>query len=164
MALSSKDKIRIEEEEAYRVEVRENLKNPPKKKKGISCFGAIAILFILAVIVTIPGALVKSTPNKTLHRENFRASVNFTGTQFVISNNDDLDCENARLEVNGSYNLNGYTLKMGEKYTVGALQFSKDDGTRLNPFQVKPKTFSIYCSQIGASNDLGGAGWYGEFN
>lgn len=110
----------------------------------------------------------KNEAPKVATRENFKASVNFTGTQFVISNLDDLDCENAKMEINsgllsGGYVLKGYVLEAGKTYTVGALQFTKDDGTRLNPYQIKPKTFSIYCSSIGSTNALGGAGWYGEF-
>jgi hypothetical protein len=107
-------------------------------------------------------------PTKRTSRQDFKASVNFSGTQFVISNLDNLDCENAKMEVNGGlfsggYKLEGYLLKAGETYTVGVLQFTKNDGTRLNPYQIKPKTFSIYCSSIGSTNALGGAGWYGEF-
>ncbi len=91
----------------------------------------------------------------------FNASVNFTGTQFVINNLDKYDCVNARLQVNGgNYSLNGYTLEKGHQYTVGAGQLTKGDGTRFNPFGTKPQNFYIGCR---GNNELSSAYWYGEF-
>jgi len=105
-----------------------------------------------------------SSPTPT-SREDFRVSVEFTGTQFVISNLDDSDCQNAKMEINGGifkggYVLEGYVLETGETYEVGALQFAKSDGTRFNPFEIKPKSFFIMCK---GENTLSGAGWFGEF-
>lgn len=98
-------------------------------------------------------------------RYDFKASVRFTGTQFVITNLDDLDCQNAKMEINGGifrggYVLEGYTLEAGKTYEVGALQFAKSDGTRFNPFEIKPKDFYIMCR---GRNALDGASWLGEF-
>lgn len=180
------EKDRIREEEEYRASLRAKNQELPKKKKGIGCLTVILIIFgiFLATISAInPSKQIEKakqeaeksnsqnqiTPSPTTdRRSDFKASVNFTGTQFVIANLDNLDCENAKMEVNGGlfsggYVLEGYKLASGEIYSVGALQFTKNDGTRLNPYQVKPKTFSIYCSSIGSTNALGGAGWYGEF-
>lgn len=161
MALSEEDKKRIEEEEAYRAEVREG----KKKKKGSGCLGVFVVIVILALAAAIPSWIGQSKTNSQPRRDNFKAEVNFTGSQFEIKNNDDLDCENAKMQVNGinGYSLNGYKLEAGQSYTVGAMQFTKDDGTRLNPFLVKPKSFNIYCSSIGATNALSGSSWYGEF-
>jgi hypothetical protein len=97
--------------------------------------------------------------------DDFKASVRFTGTQFVIANLDDLDCQNAKMEINGGiirsgYILDGYTLEAGKTYEVGALQFAKSDGTRFNPFETKPKDFFIMCR---GRNALDGASWLGEF-
>ena len=104
-------------------------------------------------------SIVRSAPKPT-RRMDFRAIVKFTGTQFEITNADDTDCERAKLEINSKYTLEGYTLKSGETYKVGALQFAKSDGTRFQPFEIKPKDFYIYCS---GSNALGGAAWLGNF-
>lgn len=98
-------------------------------------------------------------------RNDFRASVRFTGTQFVIKNLDDLDCQNTKMEINGGiirsgYVLDGYTLAVGKTYEVGALQFTKSDGSRLNPFEIKPKDFFIMCR---GENNLDGSVWSGEF-
>lgn len=94
-------------------------------------------------------------------KSEFNASVNFTGTQFVINNLDQYSCENTRMQINGgSYSYNGYTLEAGQEYTVGAAQFTKNDGTRFNPFSTKPLNFSIGCR---GTNELSSAFWYGEF-
>lgn len=92
---------------------------------------------------------------------DLKVSVKFTGTQFVISNLDDSDCVDAKLEINGGvfkggYILEGYTLKAGNKYEVGALQFAKSNGERFNPYDTKPMNFFIDCRN--------GASWLGNLN
>ena len=72
------------------------------------------------------------------------ASVSFTGTQFIIKNNDTFDYNNVKLELNGDYVLKGFNLKIGETYTVGMLQFADKKGNRFTAFQ-KPQNFSISC-------------------
>lgn len=166
------------EEQNYEKKSKNNPDNVLPKKptgKGWMLLLAIPILVVLVSILfgnnsdtqkTTDNTSVVSTPSPTItQREDFKASVNFTGTQFIITNLDNLDCQNAEIEINGGlfsegYMLKGYTLEVNEIYTVGALQFTKGDGTRLNPYQIKPKTFSIYC---GGTNDLDRASWYGEF-
>ena len=79
-----------------------------------------------------------------------KANVSFSGTQFVIRNNDSFDWRNVKMEINSGVIKSGYILKeavlqAGKEYTVGAMQFAKGDGTRFNPFQMKPKNFSISC-------------------
>lgn len=110
-----------------------------------------------------------TTPVPT-KQSTFNAGVNFTGTQFVISNLEKYACENARMKVNGDYSLDGYnlesaldsTVKTGTAtvYKVGAGQFTKGDGTRFNPFATKPLNFSISCR---GNNELSSAFGYWEF-
>jgi hypothetical protein len=81
---------------------------------------------------------------------DLNANIRFTGSQFVVSNNDSFDWTNCKLEVNpktfgAGFKYEGASLRAGETYTVGALQFANDDGERFNPFTHKPQAFSIYC-------------------
>ena len=76
------------------------------------------------------------------------ASVNFTGTQFEVSNVGDADWSDVKLDVNGGvfssgfiYRTNG--LRKGRKLTVGALQFANSDGVRFNPLQFKPQKMMV---------------------
>jgi len=55
------------------------------------------------------------------------------------------------MELNGSFLSSGFILKTdrmeaGGTYTAGALQFTKKDGTRFNPFTYKPQKIDIYCN------------------
>jgi hypothetical protein len=82
--------------------------------------------------------------------EHLNASVDFDGTQFIIANADKYDWTNVRIKVNAGllnngYYLDTYTLKAGSVYTVGSMQFAKSDGTRFNPFQMKPRKVEISC-------------------
>lgn len=89
---------------------------------------------------------------------DLNASVSFTGTQFVIKNNDSFDYNNAKLELNGDYVLKGYNLKAGETYTVGMLQFADKKGNRFTALQ-KPQKFSIWCDLGSGKNGFYYAEW-----
>ena len=52
------------------------------------------------------------------------------------------------LRVNSGLFAHGYWLKAasiegGLDYSVGVMQFAKDDGTKLDPSAIKPRTFTI---------------------
>lgn len=92
-------------------------------------------------------------------------SMLFDGSQFIITNHDNYDWTNVEFELNGSTFSSGYLLRSariraGETYTVGALQFSKNDGTRFNPFSMKPQKLSISCKTPGGKMGF----YYGSFN
>jgi len=92
-----------------------------------------------------------STTTTTTSRQeprNIKASVSFTGTQFVITNRESRDWINVRFEVNPGLLSSGYTLKVrkveaGSAYTVGAMQFANSKGERFNPLLQKPKEFHV---------------------
>lgn len=80
---------------------------------------------------------------------SLNADVKFTGTQFVITNNDTFDWPNVKLELNSRGFKSGYILRAdrleaGKKYTVGAMQFAKPDGERYNPVTHKAQQFTIW--------------------
>ncbi|MBU2567674.1 MAG: hypothetical protein KJ967_02715 [Elusimicrobia bacterium] len=178
--LTNDDKKRIREEEKYRAEVRLGLEENPEekpseekqKKKGKGCLLVIILFVGLAFLFSFSSSPSKEkniepspspSPNT---RENFKASVSFTGTQFIVTNLDNLDCQNAKMEINGElfkggFTYEGYILEAGETYKIGALQFAKSDGTRFNPFQLKPNNFFIICR---GNNVLDGAAGSWEFN
>lgn len=131
-------------------------------------FGVIVVVLIPYIALTH----ISYTPDTyaPTKQSTFVASVNFTSTQFVISNLDTHTCENARMQVNSDYELDGYTLESGLNsatksgqvtvYKVGTGQFAKKDGTRFNPFLTKPQKFYIECR---GNNEISGAYWYGSF-
>ena len=78
------------------------------------------------------------------------AKVVYPGARFVISNNDSFDWKNVKLEIVSETTDDRFSLKVpnilaGETYTAAAAEFLKDEGTRFNPYTMKPKKFWILC-------------------
>ena len=159
----------IEIEEKMRVEARikaeKEIKRKEKREKNIGClavFGLVTIFIIIFSVVTYDGG-GKKNKKDPLQTVDLSAYANFTGEKFVIVNNDSFDWTNVKLEVNSETLRSGYILNVGkmvagETYTVGAMQFAKKDGTKLNPFIVKPLNFSIWCD-----TPDGKGFWYGKW-
>jgi hypothetical protein len=148
MELTPEEKSRIYQEERAKVEAQEKAKNEiaaENTKKG--CMGCLVLIGIIIVLSIIFGSSCNnSSSNSTTKEITLNGSVRFTGTQFVITNNDNFDWENVKMSLNPgwtSYRLETSIMKAGETYTVGAAQFCKDDGERFNPFTHKPKEFLI---------------------
>ena len=97
------------------------------------------------------------TPDTTA---TFDAQVNFTGATFFISNKESVDCQDAEITINSSYKLDHYSLGSYQIYNIGASEFTKGDGTRLNPFETKPMDVNIRCR---GNNKLSRAFYYGTF-
>jgi len=128
------------------------------------------LIFVIACVVLtfllFRGCLTTpTTPSNTPTTTtiDLQASVKFTGTQFVITNNNSFAWTNVLLEINPGFVANGYWLRTdrmeaGSTYTVGALQFAKDDGTRLNPYTTKPTSISIQATTPNGTGFWSG-GW-----
>jgi len=97
------------------------------------------LIFLLVIIIGLSSCSFEDSTT------NLKATISFTGTQFVIKNNDNFNYPNATLKVNDKFVLKGYDLKSGETYTVGMMQFADDDGNRFNMMK-KPQNFSISCT------------------
>lgn len=125
------------------------------KKTGVGWKIVLGILLFLIVLVVGAGILLSddetkietSQPAKTLS-----ARIRFDGTQFTITNNNTFNWTNVKFELNSGILKGGYILRQGRikaknTYTVGALQFAKSDGTRFNPFTMKPQSIFIFADQ-----------------
>ncbi len=120
------------------------------------CLVFVGIITLIVAIFVLWGTFSDSNDSSTSSSTiDLNAGVNFNGTQFTITNNDTFDWSNIEMEVNSKYKLKGGTFKSGETYTVGAMQFTKNDGERFNPFLIKPQKFSIKCY-----NQDGKTGYY----
>ena len=159
------DEIRneIEKEEKIRAEVKSEIeKEKNKSSLGTGCLGFLVLVIIVYFIMFNPfTSQEKETQPSSIY---LNASVRFTGTQFIIENNDNFDWFNVKMEVNGSFLKGGFILKTdrmkaGETYTVGALQFAKKDGTRFNPVTYKPQKFDISCDTLKGEDAFWAGGW-----
>jgi hypothetical protein len=90
--------------------------------------------------------------------KDLNASISFTGTQIVITNNDDFTWYNADITLNGKYKLKGNTLYAGETYTVGILQFADRDGNRFSSM-MKPQEVEIWCDLGDGKNGFFYGSW-----
>jgi len=102
----------------------------------------------------------EQTKQKEIKKESkqTQAGVNFTGTQFVITNKNDFDWERAEIIINEKYRYEAGVMKAGSTYEIGAGQFTDSKNVRFNPFEIKPAEIRIYVKES-MSDD-----WYGELN
>jgi len=128
----------------------EEKKKAKDKKQG--CLIFIFVILVIVGILAFLGVFKEEAPTSSIPELiDLKAQVRFTGTQFVITNNNNFNWTSVELEINPGVFKSGYKLKAGlmekgETYTVGAMQFAKPDGTRFNPFQIKPQSISIMCN------------------
>lgn len=156
MALSEEDKQRIQAEEEERERIRRNIKEKENKKVGKGCGIALLSIFLLAVIITVS---IVTCSSGSSGPEELNAAVRFDGAQFHISNNDDYDWVDVKLQVNSDYELRVGRMDAMTEYSVGAMQFTKGDGTRFNPFGQKAKNFFIWAH----TEDGHSVSWYGSW-
>ena len=148
------------------VEIVKGIRKEEKmERESLSQLSARRVFFVAAVAVALP-LMVWLAVDEYINGGNeyyrkFRGRGNsssasivdlntnviFTGAQFIIQNNDPFDWRNVELKVNSK---SGYILKVGrmvkgERYSVGAMQFTKSDGGKFNPFTHKPLNISIWC-------------------
>ena len=125
------------------------------------CLIVIVIFFLLFLAIRGCSTTTTNTPSNapTTTTIDLQASVNFTGTQFVITNNDSFAWTDVEMQINYGVIADGFILttarvEAGTTYTVGAMQFAKADGTRFDPFTMKPQKFEIQA------DTPKGKGWY----
>lgn len=132
-----------------------NIQQPKKKSKnwlwGLGIF-VIGLVVIITALATCGGG-------EDYSAIDLNASIRFDGSQFHIVNQDSFNWTDVRLKINDTYAYNIGVMPPGE-YTIGCMQFSKDDGTRFNPFGMKVNNISIYCDVNERQNGF----WYGKFN
>jgi len=130
----------------------------------------VMLLGLAGIVVTyLAGEGASSGPQSTSSSTSFErldAEVRFTGTQFVIRNNgavlwEDITCEVNRGSFTHGYLLHIDSLRPGDQVTVGALAFAQADGTRFNPFAMKPRTIDVVAT-VSAGGRRGM--WSGSLN
>ena len=94
---------------------------------------------MLAVIAVILFFVIKSCVGDT---KKMNASIAFTGTQFVITNNDSIPYNDVKMTLNGIYHLQVAYFPANKVYTVGILQFADDAGNRFK-LGMKPQKITI---------------------
>lgn len=98
---------------------------------------------------------VETKPSETPKSTQYEldASVKFNELSFLITNNEDKNWTNCKLEMNSGIIKGGYTYKAEaipskDPLIIPFSEFTKGDGTRFNSYDTKPKNVSISCDRV----------------
>ncbi len=111
-------------------------------------------IMVVALIITLAVCIGTCGGGSSTETKDLSASVSFDGSQFTIRNNDSFDWRNVEFTLNSDYKLTYPLLSAQSTYTVGAMQFAKNDGEKFNPFTHKVMEMFIAC------DTLNGRGYY----
>ena len=135
------------------------------KNSSISISWKIGGTVIVSLLVLLAISDKNEKSNENLKSEEntsstieLNASVEFTGTQFIITNKDTFDYKDAKLQLNEDFIIKGKKLEAGKSYTVGMLQFADKKGNRFDMTK-KPLNFSIWCDLENKKNGFYYAEW-----
>jgi hypothetical protein len=128
------------------------------------------IVIIILICIALFSTTSKRKPTSTqeiFSREStvrLNTNVSFTGSKFIISNNDPFDWTNVELKITSEASDSDFSHKVpkipaGEIYSVRAAEFATKDGTSFNPYKMKPKRFRIWCDTPTRENGSYFAGW-----
>lgn len=120
------------------------------------CLFLLLLFLGFCVYVALPsppspgtGAVSVVSPPPAPPDPDLPAKVNFNGTQFAITNQGKVPWTNTKATVNSGFTQQIGTVAPGRKVTVGAMTFATSDGTRFNPFQMKPQKFVLTATMNG---------------
>lgn len=74
------------------------------------------------------------------------AVIRYHNTQFTISNFDNFEWKDVRMELNGQYLYKDIIIGSGAICKVYASQFVKPDGTPFDTLAAQPEKLSIFCT------------------
>jgi hypothetical protein len=116
--------------------------------------GAFVVIILISIVLFYDNSdkkhvsIIDNTDKSSTVR--LKAKVTFPEGRFIVSNNDPFDWKNVELEIMPESTKERFSLKVpnisaGETYTAAAAEFSKEDGTRFNPYIMRPMEFLIQC-------------------
>jgi hypothetical protein len=140
--------------------VAKTIEDRQTQRVTLGCLGIVVVIIVIAVISDQCGSSKKSASSPS-GQVDISASIDFTGTEFTIDNSDNFDWKDVEVEINsgiifGGFKLNVPVIRAHKKYSVGALEFVKSDGTRFNPILTKLLHISISCETPS------GYGWWDD--
>ncbi len=155
MSLTEEQKRKIkEEEEKYRANIKKNLNKTSWWKPKGTLTWLVLIFIVLSIIF---GSLMSNSSEKTTtstDTTDLEGNVIFNDFKFNVINSEDKDWNYCHFTLNKDYNYPGNSfsdkvgpIKAGETVTIPSGQFAKSDGTRFDPFSVKPQSLGLDCNK-----------------
>ena len=113
----------------------------------------VTVVGILIFIAIFSSKSLRKPSEANLSSEStvsLKAKVNFTGAQFVISNNDSFDWTNVELQIKletigSNFSLRIPKIPAGKTHTIRAAEFTEKNGACFDPYSMKPEKFRIWC-------------------
>jgi hypothetical protein len=132
----------------------ENTKHISRVKCPLSVKVIVIIILICTALFTGISKLkpLSSTADLTKGTTiQLNANVTFSGSRFIIHNNDSFDWINVELQIISDYILNNFNttipkIPSGKTYSVSATEFTRNDGTHFNPYAMEIQRFWIKCN------------------
>jgi hypothetical protein len=157
LKLFDKVKLLIDDKEKY------TIVNTPEKEKNTHG-SAIAVFIAIISVIAIFYFAYKKEPSYAPSSYNSNSSsvssspvsskpkeldiaINFSNTQFLITNGESFALTDVKMKVNDKYVLNVYKIEAKGMYTVGMAQFVDSAGNRFNAFTMKPVKFYISAKE-----------------
>lgn len=120
-------------------------------------FGSILALTLISMAVTALRQPNTTTPRKPIAPAPvMTVDMRFNGTQFTVKNTGNQAWDYATIEINDGFKVSIGELAAGATTTIGAMNFANKDGTRFNPFSMKPQEVYITGTIAGRSASYGG--------
>lgn len=146
----------------------EDGKKPAQKPKNPPVLQLVVIVVLICIALFAGTSKKKTIFNKAKFSGESTVRLNtkvvFTGSNFIISNNDKFDWTNVELQIipeteGSNYSLDVVKIPAGEKFSVNAGEFASKEGSNFNPNEMKPKKIRIWCDTPTQVNGSYFAGW-----
>lgn len=158
-------------------------KEVTRKQAGIG-LGTIIIVLLFLIGLTSPstpadtktenstasksktGSTPTNKPAEEPSQHELDATIKFSEDAFLITNNEDLDWNGCRLEMNsgilrGGYKYSESQITANDSIIIPFREFTKDDGTRFDSYEIVAKNLAISCDNVGGKK---GFGYFGISN
>ena len=131
------------------LQIQENMR---RKVRSPGALVAVVVIIWICAVLFRGTSSVKPPPTVEGQSEHstvqLNAKVTFAGGRLSIYNNDPFDWDNVKLEIisktaGDPFSLIAPKMLAGEKYTVNAAEFSRNDGTSFDPHTMKLHRFWV---------------------
>ena len=139
---------------------QEDIKHISRVKKSIA-IKIIVFILLVCIALFVGKSKIKPSLTEAVSTQSstisLNAEVTLSGSHFVIINNDSFDWINVELQIISDYIGNNFItsipkISKGRKLSVRAAEFTKNDGTRFNPYTMKSQGFRIRCNTPAKEN------------
>jgi len=133
---------------------QESIKHISRVKRSI-VVKIIVFIILVCIALFVGKSKIKPSLTEAVSTQastiSLNAEVTLSGSHFIIANNDSFDWTNVELQIISDYTGNNFItvipkISKGQKLSVRATEFTKNNSTRFNPYTMKSQSFRIRCN------------------